>query len=43
MDLDEIFANKDAIAVEVTRLLADKMDDYGWRIMQASAEDTRVC
>jgi len=39
MTLDEMFANKDALGSEVSAKLKDKMDDYGWRIMQALVTD----
>lgn len=34
MNLDEVFSNKDAIATAVEDKIRDKMDDFGWRILQ---------
>lgn len=34
MELDEVFANKDAIALAVTDKITTKMESYGWRILQ---------
>jgi regulator of protease activity HflC (stomatin/prohibitin superfamily) len=35
MELDEVFANKDAIASAVTEKIKEKMESFGWRILQA--------
>lgn len=35
MELDEVFANKDAIAQAVTEKIRDKMESFGWKILQA--------
>jgi len=34
MTLDEVFSNKDAIAAAVKDKIDDKMEEFGWRILQ---------